>query len=259
MNLLSVAGFDPSAGAGVLLDLNVFQSLGYDGAAVLTALTVQNTAAVFRIKALEARFIRAQAEALGRDMTFAGLKIGMIGSSANLREIGRLLGDHAHLPRVVDPILRASSGRRLLESSAVDRFLKTIENKASVLTPNLDEAARLSGRAVRTIADMRAAAEMIFSRTNVPCLIKGGHLPGPAVNILFDGRKEIRYRQRRLAKDVHGTGCLFSAALLGFLVRTGDLSEAGRLATDWTHIAIRTAKPVGRGRAVFDARALPRS
>jgi hydroxymethylpyrimidine/phosphomethylpyrimidine kinase len=259
MNLLSVAGFDPSAGAGVLLDLNVFQALGFHGAAVLTSLTVQNTAAVFRVRALEARFIRAQAEALGRDMTFSGLKIGMLGSSANLREAGRLLGDHARLPRVVDPILRASSGRRMLESSAVDRFLKTMENKASVLTPNLDEAARLAGRAVRTIAEMRAAAEIIFERTKVPCLIKGGHLPGRAVNLLFDGRNEILFQKRRLAKDVHGTGCLFSAALLGFLVRTGDLVEAGRLATDWTHLAIRTAKPVGRGRAVFDARALPRT
>jgi len=257
MNLLSIAGFDPSAGAGVLLDLNVFRALGFDGAAVLTAITVQNTAAVFRIRALDPRFVRAQAEALVRDMAFSGLKVGMIGSSANLREVGRLLNNHAHLPRVIDPVLCSSSGRRLIESSAVDRFLKTVEKMASVLTPNLDEAARLAGRQVRTIADMHAAAEIIFERTHVPCLIKGGHLAGDAVNLLFDGRTETRFRKRRWAKDVHGTGCLFSSALLAFLVQSGDLAEAGRLATDWTHRAIRTARPIGKGRAVFSARFLP--
>jgi hydroxymethylpyrimidine kinase/phosphomethylpyrimidine kinase len=257
MNLLSIAGFDPSAGAGVLLDLNVFRALGFHGAAVLTTVTVQNTAAAFRVRALDARFIRAQAEALARDMDFAGLKVGMIGSAANLREIGRRLDAYPLLPRVVDPVFRAGSGLRLIESSAVDRFLKMIEKRASVLTPNLDEAARLSGRAVRTLSDMRAAAEIIYERTEVPCLIKGGHLPDQAVNLLFDGRSEVLFRKRRLAKDVHGTGCLFSAALLAFLARTGDLAEAGRLATEWTHRAIRAARTVGHGRPIFASPFLP--
>ena len=257
MILLSMAGFDPSGGAGVLLDLHVFRSLGFYGAAVLTAATVQDTSTLFRVKAFDPRFVRAQAETLDRDLKFSGLKVGMIGSAGNLKEIGRFLAAHEDIPRVVDPILRSSSGHRLLETSAGPLFLQTIKNRASVLTPNLDEASHLSGRAVRTIEDMRTAAEILFDRTGVPCLIKGGHLSGEAVNVLFDGSRSVLFRKNRLAKDVHGTGCFFSAALLGFLVQTKDLVRAARQATKWTHEAIRSASPIGRGRAIFSTRFPP--
>jgi len=258
MNLLTIAGFDPSGGAGALLDTAVFRALGFGGTAVLTAVTVQNTKSVFRIKTLPARFVRDQLRALERDVSLAGLKVGMAGSAGNLEEIGRLLAEHADIPRVVDPVFRASSGRRLIGAVSGRTFLRLFRENASVLTPNLEEAALLSGRPVGAVAEMRIAAEIIYERTRVPCLVKGGHLPGDAVNLLYDGRREMRFPQKRIPVDVHGTGCFFSAALLGFLVRTGDLAEAAKSATDWTHRAVRAAAPIGRGRAVLSPGSLPR-
>jgi hydroxymethylpyrimidine/phosphomethylpyrimidine kinase len=181
----------------------------------------------------------------------------MTGSAANIRECGRLLSGFPTLPRVVDPVLRASSGRSLSGSAAAGFFLDAFRGNATVLTPNLEEAARLSGRSVTTVSGMRDAAAAIYDRMGVPCLIKGGHLPGNPVNLLYDGSRILRFAKSRIRRDVHGTGCLFSAALLAFLVRTGDLAEAAGSATDWAHRAIRTAAPIGRGRAVFSPRTLP--
>jgi len=258
MILVTIAGFDPSGGAGVLLDTAVFRALGFDGAAVLTSVTVQNTAAVVRVKPLPPAFVRDQFRALGRDLVLSGLKVGMTGSTANFEEAGRLLAGYPDIPRVVDPVFRSTSGRSLSGQAAATSVLRALRGRASLLTPNLDEAARLSGRAVRTVAGMRDAAAAIFDRTGNPCLIKGGHLTGDPVNLLFDGRQFVLFGKKRIRKDVHGTGCLFSSALLGFLVRTGDLIAAADAATDWTHRAMRTAAPIGRGRAVFSLRSLPR-
>ena len=113
----------------------------------------------------------------------------MLATSANLKVVARILEKHARLPRVIDPVLRSSSGALLLEKKAWPRFLETVEGKASLITPNLDEAAALTGRPVRNVAEMRRAAEKIHLRSGIPCLVKGGHLEGQAVDILFDGKE----------------------------------------------------------------------
>jgi hydroxymethylpyrimidine kinase/phosphomethylpyrimidine kinase len=258
MNLLTIAGFDPGGGAGVLLDTAVFRMFGHEAAAVLTAATVQDSSAVFQVKPFSARFVRDQFRALDRDRAFAGLKVGMAGSAANLAEIGRLLAEYTEIPRVVDPIFRSSSGRLLAGASSRRTFLRAFRENASVLTPNLAEAAFLSGRPVRTFSEMRTAAGVIFEQTGVPCLVKGGHLKADAINLLYDGRRETIIARKRIRRDVHGTGCLFSAALLAYLIRSNDLAAAARSASDWTHRAIRSAAPVGHGRAVFSPLSLPR-
>jgi hydroxymethylpyrimidine/phosphomethylpyrimidine kinase len=251
MVLLSFAGFDPSAGAGVLLDVRVFRGRGFHGAAVVTALTVQNTSRVTAVEPVPGRLVRAQYNSLAKDMRFAGMKVGMAGSAVNLTVIGRILARRPDIPRVVDPVFAASSGAPLLEKDAVASFLAAVRRRATVLTPNLAEAARLSGRPVRTPEDMGEAAEIIFDRTQVACVVKGGHLEGDPLNLLFDGRRVHLFGKRRLDKDVHGTGCFFSASLLAYLARRNDLAEACRLATEATHRAILKAAPVGRGRAVI--------
>ena len=258
MRLLTIAGFDPSGGAGVLLDAAVFRSFGCDASAVLTAATVQNSAAVFQVRPFPPAYVRAQFKALLREQPFCGLKVGMAGSAANLEEIARLLAGQARIPRVVDPIFRSSSGRRLAGAADPPSVLRAFRENASVLTPNLEEAALLSGRPVRTVAEMGTAAAEIFDRTGVPCLVKGGHLPGEAVNLLYDGTRTVLFGHKKIRRDVHGTGCLFSAALLASLVRTNDLVAAARAATDWTRLAIRSASPSGRGRAVFSPSTFPR-
>ncbi|MHB8054347.1 MAG: bifunctional hydroxymethylpyrimidine kinase/phosphomethylpyrimidine kinase [Candidatus Aminicenantales bacterium] len=258
MTLLTIAGFDPGGGAGVLLDAAVFRAFGFEAAAVLTAGTVQDRVAVRLVRPFPAQFVRAQFQALERDRNFAGLKVGMAGSAGNLAEIGRLLADRPDIPRVVDPVFRSSSGHLLAGSANGRLFLRAFRDNASVLTPNLAEAALLSGRPVRTIGEMRAAAVAIFEQTGIPCLVKGGHLKGEAVNLLYDGHRETLFPRKRIRRDVHGTGCLFSAALLAFLVRSNDLAAAARSAADWTHRAIRSAPPVGRGRAIFSVLSFPR-
>jgi hydroxymethylpyrimidine/phosphomethylpyrimidine kinase len=249
--LLSVAGFDPSAGAGILLDLKVFGRLGFQGTAVLTAITVQNTVRVHEVVPLPAGLVADQFEVLAGDMDFAGLKIGMAGSRDNLAGIAKILRAGRGRPRVVDPVFRSSSGAPLLDSDAVPDFLPAIRGEATILTPNLEEAGRLTGCRVTDVEGMRAAAEKIYDLGRIPCLVKGGHLAGSPVNLLFDGKTCALFGRPRIRKVVHGTGCLFSAALLGYLARGKALVKACELATDFTAQAIREAVRPGRGRMIF--------
>jgi len=252
--LVSVAGFDPSGGAGVLLDLSVFRARGFHGMAVLTGLTVQNTRGVLAVKPLPARFVLSQYRALAGDVRVAGVKVGMLASKANLGAAARILDDASGSPRVVDPVLFSSSGAPLLARDAVPVFLRALRGRLSVLTPNIDEAARLAGLKIGSVKSMEAAARRLAEMILAPCLIKGGDLRGEPVNVLFDGARTRHYPSPRLPRRVHGTGCFFSSALLAALAGGAGLDAASRLATRLTHTAIRKARPVGRGRLLLDAR-----
>lgn len=249
--LLSLAGYDPSAGAGLLLDLSVFQRLGFHGIGVVTALTVQNTRSVAGVYVIRAGQVNEQYRTLKKDLDPAGLKVGMAGSLENLRLIGGILAENPRVPKVIDPVFRSSSGSWLLEPRALSEFLAAIMGRASVLTPNLNEAALLTGQRVRTLDDMHRAANLLYEKTGVPCLVKGGHLRGPITDLLFDGRTHRLYRHRRSAKDVHGTGCFLSASLLGFLALGYSLPRACGLAIGLTQRAIHKARRPGRGRSVI--------
>ena len=143
--LLSVGGFDPSGGAGVLLDVKVFQSLGFRGMAVLTALTAQNTGRVTRVLSLTPRFVLDQFLVLTKDVEFAGIKVGMLGSGRNIGSVSRILDSLPNVPVVVDPVFKSSSGARLMEKDAYCRLIHEIGGRAAVLTPNLAEASLISG------------------------------------------------------------------------------------------------------------------
>ena len=249
--VLSVSGFDPSGGAGALLDAAVFRRLGFRAAAVVTAVTVQNSAGVKSVHPLTARLVRAQWRALDEEESIAGIKVGMAGTADNLRTIVRELGRHPGIPRVVDPVLRATSGARLLDRAAESGFLKSLKARATLLTPNRDEAARLAGRPVRSVREMEEAARLIFERSGVACLVKGGRLAGAAIDVLYDGRRSFLFSQARIAGDVHGTGCYLSASIVGFLVRGQALSDAVRRAAAATHRAMRQARPAPGGRRRF--------
>jgi hydroxymethylpyrimidine kinase/phosphomethylpyrimidine kinase len=249
--LLTIAGFDPSGGAGVLLDTAVFRLLGFHGAAVLTAVTSQGPGGVRSVRPITPVSLRSQFRALTRDFAPAGIKIGMAATSGNLAAIGRILDRQGSIPRVVDPIIRSSSGAWLLEKAAVSSFCRVVRGRASLLTPNLDEVRRLTGRRIASVSDMEKAALDLFARTDVPCLIKGGHLAGEAVNVLYDGRTFHRFEKPRLRKDVHGTGCFFSAAALAYLAAGKSLVRTCELATERTYEGLRAAGPIGRGRSFF--------
>jgi hydroxymethylpyrimidine/phosphomethylpyrimidine kinase len=249
--LLSIAGYDPSGGAGILLDIRVFEQLGFRGAGVLTAVTAQNASRVEAVFPLSGRLVRRQFEALAVEARIAGIKVGMTASLENLAAAVRILAAHSVIPRVVDPVFRSSSGAPLLERRGIERFLGLLRGRASLVTPNLEEASVLAAVPVKTAGDMKEAARRIHGASGVPCLVKGGHLADVAVDLLFDGMKFTAFRHARVEKSVHGSGCFLSAAILAYLAAGCSLEEACRRAVALTVRAIRKAVTVHGGRAVF--------
>jgi hydroxymethylpyrimidine/phosphomethylpyrimidine kinase len=252
--LLSIAGYDPSAGAGALLDVAVFRRFGFAGTAILTAVTAQNTQRVEELRCLPARFLGRQYRALTKDLAVAGIKVGMIGCQENIPALERILARHIHIPIVADPVFRSSSGRWLLERKAVSDLALALRGRLSLLTPNLDEAELLSRRKVKDLDGMKEAAARIFDLIGSPCLVKGGHLKGKVVDTLFDGRRFYFYRAEKIHRDVHGTGCYLSSTILCHLVKGCSLVEACALASAATRRAIRRSVRLGKGRAVLAVR-----
>ena len=250
-NLLSIAGYDPSGGGGVLLDIKVFESLGFHGFGVLTAVTAQNPDRVDRVYSLAARAVSNQFGRLAESAVFAGIKVGMIGTADNLAAVARILARSGGMPRVIDPVFRSSSGATLLQRRAWPRYLAMLGGKADLITPNLAEAEVLAGHSVRSVSEMRRAAAFITRTSRIPCLLKGGHLKGKAVDVLFDGREFTTYGHARSVKDVHGTGCFLSSAILGYLAKGHPLEEACRRGIAQAGRAIRAAVPATDGRWVF--------
>ena len=251
-NLISIAGWDPSGGAGVLLDIRVFERLGQQGYGVLAAVTVQNAERVDRVFPLTARAVTGQFERLAEAIVVDGIKVGMLATSANLGAVARILGKNELLPRVIDPILRSSSGMRLLDKKAWPRFLDAVAGRADLITPNLSEAAVLAGRPVRNVAEMKAAAQKIHLRSGIPCLLKGGHLERQAIDILFDGKDFTAFAHPKQPRNVRGTGCFLSSAILSYLAEERPLKEACALGIFRVGRAIRSAVPAGQGVWIFD-------
>jgi hydroxymethylpyrimidine/phosphomethylpyrimidine kinase len=249
--LLSVAGFDPTSGAGVSLDLRVFQHLGFHGMSILTSLTAQNTEKVKEVHCLPREFLKSQYEALQEDVFISGIKVGMVGCGENMPIIKDILRDNLAVPRVVDPVLKSSSGTWLIEREAIPEYISVIKGKASLLTPNREEASLLSGMRVQTEEEMKQAAEKIYSLSSIPCLITGGDLSTKNANLLYDGRSFHLFKKEKIKKKVHGTGCCLSSSLLAYLVNTNSLEKACHLATELTHGAIQNALQVGRGQHIL--------
>ena len=250
-SLLSIAGYDPSAGAGVLLDIAVFRQLGYRGVGILTAVTAQNTQEVREFRCLPARYILSQYNTLAREVPFAGIKVGIVGCRKNLRVLGRILLENKNIPVVVDPVFRSSSGAWFLEREAIPSYISQIRGKISVLMPNLAEAALIWGRSVKNLEDMKEAARKISGLIESSCLIKGGHLEKRVLDLLFDGKSFHYFEKEKIRKDVHGTGCFLSSSLLGYLTEGHPLVKACELASGLTHNAIKRAIRTGSKRYIF--------
>jgi hydroxymethylpyrimidine/phosphomethylpyrimidine kinase len=251
MIILAVAGFDPSSGAGVTLDLKVIQNHGHHGLGLVTSLTSQNTQKIKQIHCPSGRFLSEQYRMLREDMTISGIKIGMIGCRENIGVIEEILSDNPDLPIVIDPVFKSSSEKWLIEKEAIPDYIARIKGKASLLTPNLAEAGWISGMEVDTLSQMCKSAEKIFALTSIPCLIKGGHLLESNIDILFDGKDAFRFENEKLPQSVHGTGCFLSTSILCYLVKGTPLDQAASLGIKDTHYAIRGAFKLGKGRLVF--------
>jgi hydroxymethylpyrimidine/phosphomethylpyrimidine kinase len=251
--LLSVAGHDPTSGAGVSLDLRVFQLLGFQGMSALTSITSQNTKGVRKVHCLPPDLLWDQYQTLGEDISFSGIKIGMVGCGKNIEVIKRILTDNPNIKKVVDPVFKSSSGAWLLEKDSIPDYISEIKGKASLLTPNLEEASMISGIKIKNTEDMKKAAKSIFILSSIPCFIKGGHFPKQMVNLLYDGNEFHSFKKEKIKKKVHGTGCFLSSSLLGYMAKGNSLKKACLLATELTHKAIKNAVKIGQGQNIISA------
>lgn len=249
--LLSIAGFDPTSGAGVLLDLQVFFHFGHRGLGIPTALTVQNSSSVEGIHSPPPEFLLKQFASLAGDIPIKGIKIGMIGEAGNLPVIRQILEYDPKIPIVIDPVFKSSSGAWLMERAAIPKFIQTFHGTGSLVTPNLEEVQLLTGFKMRGPEDLEEAASLTYEKMKIPCLIKGGHFDQSKVDLLYDGKHFFKFRNERIEKDVHGTGCLLSSSLLCLLVQGLSLEEACAQAIGLTHRAIIKAESEGRGAALI--------
>ena len=196
--LLSVAGHDPTSGAGASIDLKVFQLLGFQGMAALTSITSQNTKGVRKVHCLPPDLLWNQYQALGEDVSFSGIKVGMVGCGKNIKIIKRILTDNPNIKKVVDPVFKSSSGVWLLEKDSIPDYISEIKGKASLLTPNLEEASIISGIKIKNTEDMKKAAKSIFTLSSIPCFITGGHFPKQMVNLLYDGNEFHSFKKEKM-------------------------------------------------------------
>ncbi len=235
-NVLSIAGSDPSGGAGIQADLKTFSALGCYGMAALTALTAQNTRGVSGVHAPPAEFVGAQVAAVFADVKVAAVKIGMLATGEIARAVAAELAVRPDVPVVLDPVLVATSGDSLGTPDVVEAMRRDLMPRATVITPNLPEAARLAEEAIpQDEAGMRRLAERLCALGARAALVKGGHLTGSdAVDLLFDGTRHYTFRARRIeTRNTHGTGCTLSSAIAAFLARGWTLSEAIAAAKDY--------------------------
>lgn len=246
--LLIIAGSDPSAGAGLQQDLKVATLLGVYGLTVTTAITVQNSQGVQGLEPVAPELVAAQLRALLSDLPVAAVKIGMLATAGVVREVAALLRQLA-VPIVVDPVLAASDGSPLLDEAGVEVLRQAVLPLATVLTPNLAEASRLTGRKIADVAGMAAAAQELLQMGAQAVLIKGGHLPGAPVDVLADGHSLYELPGERLdSRHTHGTGCALAAALAACLAQGQTLPEAVNRARELVAEAIRWGLPLGPGR-----------
>lgn len=245
--VLTIAGFDPSAGAGVAADLKTFAAHNCYGVAAVTAITVQNTRGVWQVQPTPAELLRAQLEQLCADVSVAGVKIGMLATRANVEVVADLL-EWKKFPHVVlDPILRSSSGFELLELRAFKELSRRLLKLASVITPNVEEAAALAGVEIRDMEGMRAAAQKLVEIGARAVVITGGHMEKP-VDLLYDGKAFIPFGSERVRSETtHGTGCTFASAVAANLVLGKQLADAVMLAKAYVSRAIEKGFHIGKG------------
>lgn len=246
---LTIAGSDSGAGAGIQADLKTFAAHGVYGTSAITALTAQNTTGVFGVHAVPPEFVTAQIEAVMGDIGCDAVKTGMLATAAIVEAVAAAVEglDLPHL--VVDPVMVAKGGDRLLDESAVQALRSTLLRLAHVVTPNAPEAEVLSGLRIESLDDMVRAADAILTLGPSAVIVKGGHLEGDeAVDLLVDRHHREWLRAPRLAvRNTHGTGCTFAAAIAARLARGETLDEAARGAKEYVTGAMRHGVAVGRG------------
>jgi hydroxymethylpyrimidine/phosphomethylpyrimidine kinase len=251
--VLTIAGFDPSSGAGVTADLMVFAAHGLFGASCITGLTVQSTIGVRATAPVSAELVHDTLDCLQSDLPLAGVKIGMLATAANVAMVAEFLemlrGEGRRAPVVLDPVLRSSSGRELLDAEGVAVLRKRLLPLVDWVTPNLEELGVLTGHLVMRREDMADAAQVLqVIGEDLNVVVTGGHLDPPDDLVLLAEGETLWLPGERIAgQSTHGTGCAFSSALLSRIVLGDAPRDAAAMAKRYVAEAIRTATPMGHG------------
>jgi hydroxymethylpyrimidine/phosphomethylpyrimidine kinase len=250
--LLTIAGFDPSCGAGIAADLKTFAAHGCYGVAAITSLTIQNTQGVEDVQNTASATLRAQLESLAKDSEIVAVKVGMLGNRANAAVVAEFLDTYKFAHVVHDPVMKSSSGTELLDAAGIKFLATELLKGSSVITPNVPEAETLTGMAIKDIADMEAAARKIVEMGARAVIVKGGHMER-AVDVLFDGSEILQLvGDRPREETLHGTGCAFASAIAAQLASGRPLVEASMLAKAYVTKAIEKSYPTGKGRSPLD-------
>lgn len=250
-NVLTIAGVDPSGGAGVLADIKAMSALGTFATGVVAALTAQNTRTVSGVMPVPADFVRRQIDTLFEDVRIDAVKIGMLGAKDVMATVAEALKAHAAPKIVLDTVMVAKSGDRLMPDDAAAFFRETLLPIAGLITPNLPEASVLLGREVTQIDQMHEAAQDLYSLcgTGGAVYLKGGHAEGDLLrDVFYDGKRFVDLDGPRVhTKNTHGTGCTLSSAIAALWARTDNLEEAVRAARRYMQQAVAAADDLSVG------------
>ena len=254
--VLSIAGSDSGGGAGIQADLKTFEAFGVFGTTAIAAITAQNTLGVSGVHPIPPEMVAAQIAAVASDLKPAALKTGMLATRQLVETVADAITEHSLPNFVLDPVMVATTGASLLDPDAEDAIRRRLTPLASLITPNLDEAAILAGFPVRDEDDMRRAAAALTDAGAAATLLKGGHLESEEiVDILFDGSEWYEWRRPKLqTRNTHGTGCTLSSAVAAGLALGHPLPVAVENALDYVQRALRTAPSLGRGQGPLNHR-----
>ncbi len=253
--VLSIAGFDPSSGAGVSADIKTAAAHGCYAVCCITALTVQSTTGVRRMEAVDPVLVKETLEELAADVPIGAVRIGMLGSGKIAKTVAEFLagrGSKDRLPNVVlDPILKSSSGADLVDSAGIKLLIEKLIPLSDVITPNVDEAAAMTGVKISDLDGMKVAAAKLHEMGAAACVITGGHLDKAIDLLSFKGKagveQEVFKAERQRSNCTHGTGCAFATAMACHLALGRGLPESTLLAKTYVTAAISNGHPLGRG------------
>jgi hydroxymethylpyrimidine/phosphomethylpyrimidine kinase len=246
---LTIAGSDSGGGAGIQADIKTFQAFGVFGTSAITAVTAQNTVGVAAMHLVPMDIVRAQIDSVVKDLAPSAVKTGMLATRELVTTVADGIREHTLTPFVLDPVVVATSGDRLLDGNAADALLHDLLPLATVVTPNLDEARLLTGLAVVGEEGQREAARQLVRMGAQAALVKGGHGSGPEiVDLLWDGREERVWRRTRImTRNTHGTGCTLSAGIAAGLAKGRSVFRATDEALRYVELAILQAPNLGHG------------
>lgn len=248
-NILTIAGSDSSGGAGIQADLKTFLAHDMHGLSVVTSVTAQNTNGVLKTKDVSASMIKVQLEAIFEDIHIDAIKIGMVSKKSTILELVKVLKKYPDIPVVLDTVITSSSGFALLKKSAMKAFIKKLIPRATLITPNIPEASKLLATQISSIKDMRIATKKIYSSFKCQSvLLKGGHLDGDAVDVLYDGEKISLFRKKKIiSNNTHGTGCALSSAIAANFANKKSLKESIKNAKQYVRQSIKNGFSIGSG------------